>query len=142
MRVKRQRAPTSPLEVANKKTDKEFITDYLQRTGSPWITIWSHPRTDSRYSIVLAESQTVSNDDLQACFNLIEETSREDYASSSTKWQPAKKLKEMKTPGLRYILVKDEAGGIRGFTSMLPVYEEGQPVVYCYEIHLKPDLQG
>lgn len=33
-------------------------------------------------------------------------------------------------------------GAIRGFTSLMPAYEEGQPVVYCYEIHLKPELHG
>jgi hypothetical protein len=30
MKPKRQRAPTSPLELANRKTDEEFIADYLQ----------------------------------------------------------------------------------------------------------------
>lgn len=49
----------------------------------------------------------------------------------------------MKSPELRYILVKDEERDIvKGFTSLMPTYEEGQPVVYCYEIHLKPELQG
>lgn len=52
----------------------------------------------------------------------------------------------MKSPGLRYVLVQDNksenGGSIRAFTSLMPTYEEGQPVVYCYEIHLKPELQG
>ena len=48
----------------------------------------------------------------------------------------------MRTLGLRYVLVKDAEGVIQGFTSLLPTYEEGEPVVYCYEVHLKPDLQG
>lgn len=29
---KRRRAPTDPLDVANKKTDDKFITDYLTST--------------------------------------------------------------------------------------------------------------
>lgn len=63
-------------------------------------------------------------------------------------WKPAQKRAEMRSPELRYILVRrrnrdgEGAGEIRGFTSLMPTYEEGQPVVYCYEIHLKPDLQG
>ncbi len=48
----------------------------------------------------------------------------------------------MQTQGLRYVLVSDEDGALGGFTSLLPTYEEGQPVVYCYEVHLKSDLQG
>jgi hypothetical protein len=48
----------------------------------------------------------------------------------------------MRSPDLRYILVKDEAGSLGGFTSLMPTWEEGQPVVYCYEIQLKQHLQG
>ena len=48
----------------------------------------------------------------------------------------------MKTDGLRYILVKDGNESLRAFTSLMPCFEEGEPVVYCYEIHLKPELRG
>lgn len=47
----------------------------------------------------------------------------------------------MRSPDLRYILVKDHAGVIQGFTSMMPTFENNEPVVYCYEIHLLPELQ-
>lgn len=79
---------------------------------------------------------------MEACFRLIEETSKPDYENSTTMWRPAAKRKEMQLKDLRYILVKDSAGRVRGFTSLMPTYEEGQPVVYCYEIHLKPELHG
>lgn len=48
----------------------------------------------------------------------------------------------MRSPDLRYVLVKDGAGGVKGFTSMMPTFENGEPVVYCYEIHLERGLQG
>lgn len=48
----------------------------------------------------------------------------------------------MRDPDLRYILVKDAAGQVCGYTSLMPTMEEGEAVVYCYEIHLKPDLRG
>ncbi len=49
----------------------------------------------------------------------------------------------MGSPELRYILVREkDSNTIRGFTSLMPTYEEGQPVIYCYEIHLHPSLQG
>ncbi|KAL2874066.1 N alpha-acetyl-transferase [Colletotrichum sp. CLE4] len=73
-------------------------------------------------------------------------------------------MKEMKSEGLRYVLVKKsdvsvpessaagkdagEEGGevaddkICGFTSLMPTFEEGEAVVYCYEIHLLEELRG
>jgi hypothetical protein len=84
----------------------------------------------------------MSSQDLKLCLSLIEETSKSHYAASSRGWKPRQKLTEMKSPEMRYIVVKDAAGDVRGFTSLMPTYEEGEPVVYCYEIHLKPDMRG
>ncbi|KAK0610543.1 acyl-CoA N-acyltransferase [Bombardia bombarda] len=148
MRTKRQRAPTNPLEAANRKDDDHFIADYLHPSSSssssspPWVTEWTHPRTGAKSAISLARPANLSERDLDACFDLIKETSQKDYENSVARWHPDKKRKEMRSPELRYILVKDDAGVVRGFTSLMPTYEEGQPVVYCYEIHLEPDLQG
>ncbi|KAL0468170.1 acyl-CoA N-acyltransferase [Neurospora intermedia] len=158
MAPKRQRAPTSPIERANCQTDKEFIANYLQPSVTssklhpsspaqlppePWTTEWSHPKTDTKYTISLVQSGKLSEEELKACFDLIKETSYDDYQNSKDKWQPRKKMEEMRSPDLRYVLVKDgSSGSIRAFTSFMPTYEEGQPVVYCYEIHLKPELQG
>lgn len=72
----------------------------------------------------------------------MEETSQQDYENSSRGWHPSAKRKEMRDPDLRYILVRDSSSQIQGFTSLMPTLEEGQPVVYCYEIHLKPGLRG
>lgn len=48
----------------------------------------------------------------------------------------------MREPDLRYILIKDLSGQVCGYTSLMPTIEEGEAVVYCYEIHLKPELRG
>lgn len=48
----------------------------------------------------------------------------------------------MKSPDLRYILVKDDGGAVQGFTSLMPTFENHEPVLYCYEVHLLPELQG
>ena len=54
----------------------------------------------------------------------------------------------MRLPDLRYILVKrsnvkqEEGSEIVGFSSFMLTYEDGYEVIYCYEIHLAPDLQG
>ncbi|KAK3496469.1 hypothetical protein B0T13DRAFT_400300 [Neurospora crassa] len=158
MAPKRQRAPTSPIERANRQTDKEFVANYLQPSVTsstlhpsspaqlppkPWTTEWSHPKTGTKYTISLVQSGKLSEEELKACFDLIKETSYDDYQNSKDKWQPRKKMEEMRSPDLRYVLVKDgSSGSIHAFTSLMPTYEEGQPVVYCYEIHLKPELQG
>lgn len=168
---KRRRAATSPIERANQKPDDEFIASYLAPGAPamlPWTTRWTHPRTGAAYDLILAQSACVGEPALESCFSLIEETSRADYDRSQQKWQPADKRREMHEPDLRYILVREsppaaadddsddqdriipndlkdryvEPGPIRGFTSLMPAYEEGQPVVYCYEIHLKPELHG
>jgi hypothetical protein len=107
------------------------------------VTAWTHPRTGAEYAVDLVRAEGLSEDELMACFRLIEQTSRADYENSTFKWHPEKKVKEMRSTGLRYILVKEkDTMAIRGFTSLMPTYEEGEPVVYCYEIHLQPDLQG
>ncbi|KAK3367484.1 acyl-CoA N-acyltransferase [Podospora didyma] len=146
MKPNRRRTPTNPLELANRKTDDQFINDYLRHgpstTESSWIEEWSNPRTGAKLGVSLASSANLTERELMACFALIEETSRKDYENSTGKWHPDKKLDEMRSPELRYVLVKDETGAVCGFTSLMPTFEAGQPVIYCYEIHLKPDLQG
>jgi hypothetical protein len=72
-------------------------------------------------------------------------------------WNEEAKREEMKSPELKYVLVEgsdEEAksdgrtvderkrGKLRGFVSMMPTFENGEAVVYCYEIHIKPYLQG
>ena len=107
------------------------------------MTSWTHPRTGTEYSIKLARPDNLRHEEIDACFRLVEQTSRNDYENSAGKWQPLKKVKEMRSPELRYIIVRDKkTDTIRAFTSLMPTYEEGQPVIYCYEIHLQPELQG
>ncbi|KAI0107303.1 acyl-CoA N-acyltransferase [Hypoxylon sp. NC0597] len=139
--VKRRRATTNPIERANQKDDNTFVEEHLCPSMPTW-TEWINPKTQDRFSLSLTQSGNLNADDLDACFRLVEETSRADYEASTIGWKPSKKLAEMKSPELRYIIVKDSRGRVRAFTSLMPTFEEGEPVVYCYEIHLKPELQG
>ncbi|KAI0804452.1 acyl-CoA N-acyltransferase [Xylaria sp. FL0064] len=138
--AKRKRASTDPIEKVNQKSDDQFIKDHLRPSDSSW-TSWSPPDTHVPYSLALISARRLASDDLDACYKLIEETSRADYESSTMGWKPIKKLAEMKSPELRYIVVKNNEGVVRGFTSLMPTYEEGEPVVYCYEIHLAAELR-
>lgn len=112
------------------------------RDSPAWSDEWTHPSTGAKYSLQLAQPDALSREDFRACFNLIEETSGDDYKASDRGWRPRQKTREMKSEDLRYILVKDQGGEVRAFTSLMPCFEEGEPVVYCYEIHLKPELRG
>ncbi|KAI4196777.1 MAG: hypothetical protein LQ350_006347 [Teloschistes chrysophthalmus] len=99
------------------------------------------------HSIRFESCSTMSPDDLNACFNLIASSSANAYATSSIGWSPVKKRKEMKLPDLRYLLLESRATDrsdkrIEGFLSFMLTYEDGYEVVYCYEIHLAPHLQG
>lgn len=47
----------------------------------------------------------------------------------------------MKLLDIKYVLVKLD-DKVEGFVSFMPTDEDGYPVVYCYEIHLSPTLQG
>ncbi|KAI1375477.1 acyl-CoA N-acyltransferase [Hypoxylon crocopeplum] len=142
--VRRRRAATDPIERANRKDDDVFIREHLcpRYISTPTWAEWTNPKTQDKFSLSLNRSGNMSGEDLDACFRLVEETSRADYESSARGWKPSKKLAEMRSPEMRYITVKDITGSVRGFTSLMPTYEEGEPVLYCYEIHLKPELQG
>lgn len=47
----------------------------------------------------------------------------------------------MKLLDLKYLLIKRDAK-VEGFLSFMPTFEDGYPVIYCYEIHLSSALQG
>ncbi|KAJ4393717.1 hypothetical protein N0V93_002932 [Gnomoniopsis smithogilvyi] len=148
MMSKRQRlrAMEDAIKQTTTKSDVDFLTEFVasdsEGSSSSWSPTWHHPRTDAVYSLSLSQAQNTSNDDLEACFSLVKETSQKDYAASSRGWNPTFKRKEMREPDLRYILVKDLAGQVCGYLSLMPTMEEGEAVVYCYEIHLKPELRG
>ena len=127
------------------------LAEYRKKFWPPNTTV-THTREDvSRtYSLLLESSSTLSHEDIRACFNLIAGTSSGDYEGSSMGWSPAKKWKEMRLPDLRYIVLKhkeDDKGQdglpeVEGFLSFMLTYEDGYEVIYCYEIHLSPHLQG
>ncbi|KAI1065798.1 hypothetical protein LB507_000140 [Fusarium sp. FIESC RH6] len=137
---RRRQKIENPIEIANKISDDEFITQYL-KPSDDWPD-WKHPKDETTFTLSLVRPTCMSDEDLEACYNLVDETSGADYRNSSLGWHPSVKKKEMRSPDLRYILVKDGEGSIKGFTSFMPTFENHEPVVYCYEIHLKPELQG
>lgn len=52
------------------------------------------------------------------------------------------KKEEMDEVEEAYEAGKKGKGKLRAFVSMMPTWENGEAVVYCYEIHVQPYLQG
>ncbi|KAG6219724.1 hypothetical protein E4U34_003447 [Claviceps purpurea] len=133
----RRNQETQSIEEAIAKSDAAFTADYLPSLSPDW----KHPTSEIVYTLHLIGAAALQDAHARACFDLIDETSGADYRGSSLGWHPSAKMKEMRSPELRYILVlRDDQ--VCGFMSMMPTYENGEAVLYCYEIHLKTELKG
>lgn len=111
-------------------------------SGSSWPS-WQHPTTGAWYRLRLRRAERLAEAELEACLRLVEATSGDDYRRAEAGWHPRRKRREMRSPGLRYLLVTDAADeSLAAFVSLMPTLENGEPVVYCYEIHLQPALRG
>ncbi|KAL6237387.1 acyl-CoA N-acyltransferase [Aspergillus navahoensis] len=114
--------------------------------------------TDS-YAISIYTAATIPATQLASCFKLLELTSSDAYKNSSMGWSPSEKRKEMKLPDMKYMILqrgaadgdRDTVGGdasskstgqFAGFLEFMVTYEDGYEVLYCYEIHLAPEVQG
>lgn len=112
--------------------------------------------THEEYAIEIYTASSLPKSYFDACFKLLKSTSAEAYKNSCNGWSPAKKKIEMKLPDMRYmVLVRKrsktetsednkrllEDGDLGGMLSFMTTYEDGLPVLYCYEVHLAPRLQ-
>jgi N-alpha-acetyltransferase 40 len=106
--------------------------------------------TDGAMDLQISDARKMTSSQLDACLDLVEETSADDYRRSETGWSRSKKCKEMKLPDLRYLLVASTpASGVEqskfelaGFVSFMVTYEDGHEVIYIYEIHFRPQWRG
>ncbi|KAK5109096.1 hypothetical protein LTR62_007553 [Meristemomyces frigidus] len=108
------------------------------------------------YTIALKTAFDLSDSELSTCFNLIDSTSRPDYASSTFGWHPKRKCKEMLDKDMRYLLIRrqppplnsttepePEPEPVQAFLSFMFTYDSDPPVpvLYIYEIHLAAPLR-
>lgn len=61
-------------------------------------------------SLDVYSAASIAPADLEACLDLVEQTSSEAYASSGAGWSRSKKRKEMKLPDMKYLIVRGGAG--------------------------------
>ncbi|KAK0255111.1 hypothetical protein B0A54_11284 [Friedmanniomyces endolithicus] len=91
-------------------------------------------------------AQDLMPEELSQCFALVEQTSRPDYEASSWGWHPKRKLREMRDPEMRYLLVNGGSSTgdqVEGFLSFMITHDSHPPVpvLYIYEIHLVESLR-
>ncbi|PGH33071.1 hypothetical protein GX50_04145 [[Emmonsia] crescens] len=138
------------------------IRDFSMSVPCQTPTVTDQGRYDT-YSIEIHSSSSISKTDLESCFLLVKLTSSKMYKHSTTGWSPVKKKNEMKLLDMRYMLLvrsttptepepqknsdkktrPSETGGreLGGFLSFMVTYEDEIEVLYCYEVHLAPELQ-
>ncbi|KAJ5579897.1 uncharacterized protein N7459_005882 [Penicillium hispanicum] len=150
----------SPLiSTASEASDQSSKDESFQPTGRSQQDAISTP-------LDVYSAATIPDADLEACLDLVQLTSGDDYAASGMGWSRPKKRSEMRLPDMKYLIVRgagrsaaeqqqerrpaDEPDGpassedrdVLGFLSFMVTYEDGKEVVYCYEIHLSPTGRG
>ncbi|KAJ5373949.1 hypothetical protein N7517_005955 [Penicillium concentricum] len=111
------------VEQTNALSISDFIAQYVTpptQTGEPAkndATDQPHPSQDQPQRDVtpaprvdVYSAATISAADLEACLDLIEQTSSEAYSASSAGWSRTKKRKEMKLPDMKYLILRGTLG--------------------------------
>lgn len=143
------------IETANALSISDFHTKFLPDLPAALsFPSLSTTTLNDRYNLTVESSSTITKADFQSCYDLIKATSYDDYQASSIGWSRRRKMNEMKSPDLRYLLIKKAAlaeadsaennasEDLIGFLSFMLTYEDGYEVIYCYEIHLQREFQG
>lgn len=130
------------IQYINEDSDA-YLKDLVPDEALQWAEKLDGRECDWRKRIICVPAKALTEDDLQACLDLVQNTSSADYQNSSTGWSRAKKSKEMQLPDLRYVLLRQSRGGVLwGFMSFMLTFEDGFEVIYLYEVHLRPEMQG
>ncbi|KAL1901720.1 hypothetical protein Cpir12675_000227 [Ceratocystis pirilliformis] len=101
---KHKREPAALIGAVNEKRNTKFFDDHIKQSPH-WVDRWVHPKTHESYAMRFASASELSDEDLLECRNLVEATSRQDYADSEMGWDADAKLAEMKLPELRYVML-------------------------------------
>nr|OQO27499.1 hypothetical protein B0A51_04297 [Rachicladosporium sp. CCFEE 5018] len=133
-----------------------FYSRYIPSTSLSYTP--QAPCHTQSYHLIFKESTDLDPSELDACFALIEATSRADYEPSSFGWYPDRKRAETMEDDMRYLLVRrrdatptiEKHGktridtSIEGFLSFQICHDSVPlvPVLYIYEVHLAESLRG
>ena len=153
--MKRPKRTSTPkekclIERTNALTLAQFYNQFFPRS------IAGKLESSTNLRITLSTWKEMPPISREACINLVELTSWDHYHSSEKGWSRAKKLKEMGHPAMKYLLLNPipaapltgkegklvELEQTDGFLSFMVTEEDRYEVIYCYELHLRPSLQG
>ena len=142
----------------NRSSSKPQDSDPRARRNSVSINIKHTQNPETSKDSEPSKYTTIKDSELEECFRLIEHTSGDSYRSSGFGWHPRRKKREMREKDMKYLLVHDEGpppdqkrdsknsspqtSTLQGFLSFMLTYEDGQPVIYIYEVHLVDAAQG
>ena len=104
------------------------------------------------------EVDTMSERELDLCFDLLSTNLKTAYEASSWGWHPVKKRLEMRDYRMRYLLLRsvalasgsvsidaekeDDVGGIAAFLSFMVTIEDDRLVTYVYEVQVDANYRG
>lgn len=145
------------IDAANQLSIEDFRSTYFP-SNSPLRQHISE-KNDVIFHFILHSVKSIPETTLNACFSLIEETSREAYKASQRGWKPRAKYREMREPDMKYVLVYKSKNigssneyvdlesfppdkAFVGFLSFQLTTEPPDQVLYIYEIHLASDVRG
>lgn len=75
-------------------------------------------------------------------YTLVRKNMKGMYEGSGMGWNRVDKLEEMEDPDLEYHVARNPNGELLGFISFMHTVEEGQKVVYLYELQVVKGSQG
>lgn len=135
------------VESTNKLDIQQLFAKHLPEPTLSDIQAKIRLATSPDIQIARTDARSLTATQLNACLDLIEQTSAADYRNSESGWSRSNKRREMKLPDMRYILLVNESGEgplpqLVGFVSFMVTYEDGYEVIYIYEIHFAPAWQG
>jgi N-alpha-acetyltransferase 40 len=139
--------PDKLVESTNKLDVGQLFAKHFPKDSLLQLQADVRSSTSSEVTVAHADARSLTPIQLKACLDLVEQTSADDYRTSESGWSRTKKRKEMKLPDLRYLMlsvptVSDDNSGLAGFISFMITYEDGNEVIYIYEIHLCAAWRG
>jgi len=98
--------------------------------------------SEEKLTATCARVDDMNPEDITWAFELVKTNMREMYLRAKIGWYEKEKKKEMKTPKMHYVIVRDSNDKRVGFVSFLFDVEFKLDVAYLYEIHLDNAAQG
>jgi ribosomal protein S18 acetylase RimI-like enzyme len=90
----------------NSLSPKDFLSRYVP---SERLSFCSQKQPGTNYKLDYYNVEDLPKEDMEKCFALLIQTSKQDYAPSTRGWHPKRKRKEMMEDNMRYLIVRKQA---------------------------------